>query len=110
MPPGLPRGIGIGLQECLPDCGGDHRVLAFGHMRQGIPHPMNPAPLPGGAEHARDRVAQALCASEITSLTPPRPRLTRPFRKADQNGSASDGPMPSPTISRRPSVLTATAI
>src|SRR6516162_6277700 len=40
----------------------------------------------------------------MTSLTPLRPRLTRPFRTADQNGSASEGPMPSPTISRRPSV------
>src|SRR5262249_57123682 len=46
----------------------------------------------------------------ITSLPPLRPRLTRPFKKADQNGSASDGPMPSPTISRRPSLDTATAI
>src|ERR1700693_1273119 len=49
-------------------------------------------------------------ASDITSLTPLRPRLTRPFRNADQNGSASDGPLPSPTISRPPSVVAATAI
>ena len=34
------------------------------------------------------------CASEITSLTPPRPRLTRPFRNADQNGSASEARCP----------------
>jgi len=39
-----------------------------------------------------------------------RPRLTKSLRKADRNGSASDGPMPRPTISRRPSVSTATAI
>src|SRR5882757_61511 len=49
-------------------------------------------------------------ASEITSLTPRNPRLVRPLIKPDQNGSASDGPMPRPTISRRPSVFTATAI
>jgi hypothetical protein len=36
--------------------------------------------------------------------------LTRPFSKLDQNGSASEGPTPRPTISRRPSLLTATAI
>jgi hypothetical protein len=30
--------------------------------------------------------------------------------KVDQNGSASEGPMPRPTISRRPPVSTATAI
>ncbi len=33
-------------------------------------------------------------ASEITSLTPLRPRLTKLFRKADQKVSASEGPMP----------------
>src|SRR5512134_3010478 len=49
-------------------------------------------------------------ASEITSLMPARPRALRLFRKSDQNTSASDGPMCKPTISRRPSVLTATAI
>src|SRR5205823_1795949 len=49
-------------------------------------------------------------ASEITSLTPRKPRFTSPFRKPDQNGSASEGPMPRPTISRRPSLDTATAI
>ena len=32
------------------------------------------------------------------------PRLTGTFRKPDQNGSASEGPMLSPTISRRPSL------
>src|SRR5271156_3655880 len=50
------------------------------------------------------------CASEITSLTPRRPRLVRRFRKSAHKVSASDGPVPSPTISRRPSVLAATAI
>ena len=48
-------------------------------------------------------------ASEIKSLVPFRPRLARLFRKADQKVSASEGPMCRPTISRRPSVLTATA-
>ena len=71
---------------------------------------MHAAALPGGAEHPGDRRRKPSWASEITSLTPLRPRLTRLFRKADQNVSASEGPMPRPTISRRPSVLTATAI
>jgi hypothetical protein len=35
---------------------------------------------------------------------------SRLFKKPDQNGSASEGPMPRPTISRRPSVSTAMAI
>ncbi len=49
-------------------------------------------------------------ASEITSLGPSSPRAWRPRRKSTQNGSASDGPRPRPIISRRPSVLAATAI
>ena len=36
------------------------------------------------------------CASEITSLTPRRPRLVRRFRKSAQKVSASDGPMLQP--------------
>jgi hypothetical protein len=46
----------------------------------------------------------------MTSLTPRRPRRARLFRKLDQNVSASEGPIWSPTISRRPSVLAVTAI
>ena len=49
-------------------------------------------------------------ASEITSLVPRRPRRTKLFRKVDQKVCASDGPMCRPTISRLPSVFTATAI
>src|SRR3954469_2520427 len=50
------------------------------------------------------------CASEITSLTPHRPRCCKPRRKPSQKVAASEGPMPRPRISRRPSWLTPTAI
>ena len=49
-------------------------------------------------------------ASEMTSFIPRRPRRTRLFRNVAQNVSASLGPMRKPTISRLPSMLTATAI
>ena len=39
VPPGLMRGRGVGLQESLADRGGDHGVLALGHVRQGVAHP-----------------------------------------------------------------------
>jgi hypothetical protein len=110
MAPGLMRRVGICLEKGLPDRGGDHGALALRHMRQGVAHPMNPAALPSGAEHAIGGVAQAVVRIGDNELTPLRPRLTRPFKKPDQKGSASDGPVPRPTISRRPSVLTATAI
>jgi transposase len=48
--------------------------------------------------------------SEMTSLTPRSPRRVSERRNEVQNGSASDGPTWSPSTSRRPSVLTATAI
>jgi hypothetical protein len=39
-----------------------------------------------------------------------RPRRISERRNSVQNGSASDGPVASPSTSRRPSVLTAAAI
>ena len=60
MSPGLTRGLGIGLKKGLSDRGGDHGVLSLGHVRQGVTHPMNSAPLPGRTEHPGDRVAQAV--------------------------------------------------
>ncbi len=48
-------------------------------------------------------------ASEITSLTPRRPRRASLRRNSVQKVSASDGPMSRPSTSRRPSVLTPTA-
>jgi hypothetical protein len=43
MPPGLTRGLDIGLQEGLADGGGDHGVLALRDVRQSVAHPMNSA-------------------------------------------------------------------
>ena len=49
-------------------------------------------------------------ASEITSFTPRKPRRVNERRKSLQNVSASLGITVAPMISRRPCVLTATAI
>ena len=46
------------------------------HVGERVPGPMHPAPLPGGAEHPRI-AAKPSCASEITSLMPVSPRLTK---------------------------------
>jgi hypothetical protein len=46
----------------------------------------------------------------MTSLTPLEPHRISERRNFVQNGSASEGPTSSPSTSRRPSVLTATAI
>src|SRR3954471_19522581 len=111
MPPGLHRRGVTWLEEDLPDRSRHHGCLALGHVRQRIPHEVN----------ARQRCQVAPTtrvmaffnpswASEITSFTPLSPRLARSRRKVVQKGSASEGPMCRPTISRLPSVVTATAI
>jgi len=46
----------------------------------------------------------------MTSFTPRRPRRVSLRRNAVQNGSASEGPMSMPSTSRRPSLLTPTAM
>ena len=56
------------------------------------------------------RRPSALRARPRSRLTPRRPRLVRRFSEVRPEGLGSHGPMPSPTISRRPSVLAATAI
>jgi hypothetical protein len=63
-------GVDVGLQERLADRRGDHRVLALLHVRQGVAHPVCAAALPRCAEHAGNRQAQPVRASEITGLTP----------------------------------------
>jgi len=54
MAPGLVRSLAVGLQKGLADRGGNHGVLALGHVRQGVAHPMHPAALPAGAKHSDD--------------------------------------------------------
>jgi hypothetical protein len=51
-----------------------------------------------------------VCASEVTSCTPCRPRAFSERRKAVQNGPDSLSPTSNPTTSRRPSVLIPVAI
>jgi hypothetical protein len=66
---------------------------------------------PSWGEKDQQTVRGTVCpTNETTSFTPFRPRRTRSLGKLAQEGSASDGPMCGPTISRRPSVFTAMAI
>jgi hypothetical protein len=104
------RGFGIGLPEGLADRGGDHGVPAVGQVSQRVPDPMPAAPLPGRAEHAGNGVAQAVMGIRDHQLDAAQPALDQALEEARPEGSASEGPMPRPTISRRPWVFTATAI
>ena len=75
----LMRRVSMGLQERLPDRSGDHRVLPFRHVRQGIAHPMYATSLPGGAEHPSDREAQALMGIRDHQLDAFEPALDQAF-------------------------------
>jgi hypothetical protein len=50
------------------------------------------------------------CASEITSFTPANPRRLSRRRNSTQKVSAFEAPIAMPSTSRRPSLLTATAM
>jgi hypothetical protein len=79
-------------------------------MGEGVPHEMNAAALPGGAEHLGDRGLQPLVGIRDDELHPAQAAAGEPARgKAPQKGSASEGPMSIPGTSRRPSVFTPTA-
>jgi hypothetical protein len=52
--PGLGRCGMIGREEDLPDRGGDDGVLALRYVRQRIPHEVDAAALPSGADDADD--------------------------------------------------------
>ena len=56
------------------------------------------------------RGLDAFVASKTTSLTPRRPRRRSLRKNSVQNVSAPEGPMSRPRISRRPSLLTPTAM
>lgn len=58
--PGLGSGGMIGLEEDLPDRGGNDGVLALRHVRQRVAHEVDTAALPGGADDACDGGLQTL--------------------------------------------------
>jgi hypothetical protein len=100
-------------------------------MRQGVAHEMHAAALPGCGEdlrdggldarvRVRDRQLDAIKGqkafdpiSEGDVVSRPRrasPRLASVRRKSTRKASASDAPIDMPSTSRRPSVLTPTAM
>ena len=94
----LARVGAVGLVESLPDCFGDDSVLATGQVRQGAAHPVNASPLLFSVADPTDRLwaspskigamaaLRPVCASLITSRTPPRPRAFSGRRNSVQKG------------------------
>lgn len=102
----LPAGsLGGFPREGGGDEGGDDAPAALAGMGQRIAHEVHVAALPGGTQQLG-----LPPPSEMTSFTPRRPRRISLRRKAVQKDSASEGPMSMPSTSRRPSLLTPTAM
>ena len=94
-------------------------------MGKRVAHEGHPAALPAGAELRATAALMPSWASEITRLTPARPRRLSLRRKSTQKVSASEAPIAMPlsgngpttnggpgfpAASRRPSALPATAM
>jgi hypothetical protein len=79
-------------------------------MRQSVPHEVNPAALPGGAEHLGDSGLDALMGIGDDELHAAQASAASLRRNSVQIGSASDVPTSIPRTSRRPSLLTPTAM
>ena len=105
-----PGGVGIVLGEGGGDERRDHAPAALAGMGERVAHEVHPAALPGGAEHAGDRGLDALVRIRDHQLDAGRPRRFSLRRKSIQKVSASEAPIAMPSTSRRPSVLTATAM
>jgi hypothetical protein len=94
----------------------------------GAPHAFSPAHLEGSEVPVRQHLGvgsevdvlehrqlawiaclRPVCASEMTSWTPCRPRLFRLRRNAVQNAPSSESPTSNPSTSRRPSAATPVA-
>lgn len=111
LAPGFPCMGAVGLVERLADRGGNDGVLAARDMREGIPDPVNAAPLPGGFEDPGDGGLEPCVGIADHQPDPAQASGAQgPKELGPRQVSASEGPIPRPMISRRPSVLAATAI
>jgi hypothetical protein len=102
-------GFGVVLDKGSADEGGHDAPFLPGRYGERVPHEVDATALPGGTQHPGHCHLDTFIASEMTSLTPRRPRLASLRKNCVQNVSASDGAMSMPRTSRRPSLLTATA-
>ena len=103
-------GVGMILGEGGGDEGRDDAPAAPAGMGERVAHEVHPAALPSGAEHARDGGLDALVRIRDHQVDAGGPRRLSRRRKSTQKVSASEAPIAMPRTSRRPSVLTATAM
>ena len=104
-------GFGVVLGEGGGDEGRDDAAAALAGMGQHVAHEVDAAALPGGAQHLGDRGLDALMGVgddqlDAAQAAPGRACAGRPSRTV----SASEVPISMPSTSRRPSLLTPTAM
>ena len=99
-------GVRRGLGEGGGDEGRDDAATTLVGMRQGVAHEVNAAAFQAAPSTLAAAALRPSCASEMTSLTPRRPRRASLRKNSLQKVSASEGQMSRPRTSRRPSPLT----
>jgi hypothetical protein len=120
-----PGRFSVVLRKGGGDEGGDHAPAALACMGKRIAHEVNAAALPAGGQHLRHRCLDALMSIRVHQLDALQPAPPQLAKDSAQNVSASEGPtskdsaqnvlaseepMSMPSISRRPSLLTPTAM
>src|SRR5512144_699519 len=103
-----PRRRVVGLLERLAQRGGNHGVLTLRHIGERIAGPVHAAALPGGAEDADDRRLEPLVGVGDHQLDAGEAAPLQALQEVRPEHLGLPGRYP--TISRRPSILTATAI
>jgi hypothetical protein len=107
VPPDLTRRLAVGLDEGLADGGGDNRLLRFRHVGQRIAHEVHATALPCRADDPLDGGLQPFVRVRDHKLDAAQAASGQALQEVRPEGL---GLRRSPTISRRPSVLAATAI
>ena len=110
LAPLRPGGVGMILSEGGGDEGRDHAPATPAGMGQRVAHEVHPAALPSGAKHAGDRGLDALVRIRDHQLDPGQAAALQLAQEVDREGLGLRGADGKPRTSRRPSVLTATAM
>jgi hypothetical protein len=99
-----------GLREGGSGAGIDDTPAASSRVGQDITHEVNAAMLPSGVEYLGNNGFDAFVDVGDRQLDAAQAAPRELAQEAVQNVSASEGPMSSPRISRRPSLLMPTAL
>ena len=109
LAPLVDGGLVVFLDEGGAHRGGDHEALSLGDMGQGVPHEVDPAALPGSAEHLGGGRLEALVGIRDDQLDAAQAPPRQGTQEVGPEGLGLRRPDGQSRTSRRPSLFTATA-